>query len=190
MELKNKYYILRHGQTIYQTKKKKTVYPRNDNPKVHLTEKGRKQVRTSAKKLKKAGIELIYSSDFYRTYQTAKIVARELGIRKIIFDKRLRDTSLGVYQGGKKEDFYRDFPSGISRFSKRPKNGENWNDIQKRILAFMKELEKKYKGKTILIVSHGDPLWLLERKVKKVPSFDFVRALKLNYIQPGELRKL
>ena len=190
MKFKNKYYILRHGQTIYQTKKRKTVYPKNDNPKVHLTEKGRRQVRASANKLKSVGIELIYSSDFYRARQTAKIVAKELGFKKINFDQRLRDVNLGIYHGGKKEVFYRDFPSGISRFSKRPKNGENWSDVQKRVIAFMRELEKKYKGKVILIVSHGDPLWLLERKVKKLPSFDFIRATKLNYIQPGELRRL
>lgn len=189
-KLKNKYYILRHGQTIYQTKKKKIIYPFGDKPPIPLTKKGERQIKNAAKKLKRYKIDLIYSSDFYRTRQSAEVVARELGVKKIFFDKRLRDVNLGIYHGGKKEDFYRDFPSILSRFSKRPKKGESWQDVQKRVLACLKDLEKKYKGKNILIVSHGDPLWLLERKIKGLSSKNILGNLKKNYIQPGELRKL
>jgi broad specificity phosphatase PhoE len=33
--------------------------------------------------------------------------------------------------------------------------------VKKRLLDFLDDVEKKYKGKNILIISHGDPLWFL-----------------------------
>ena len=192
MKLKNKYFILRHGQTIYQTKKKEFVYPPfPEKPGIKLTKKGEKQVKTAAEKLKKEKIDLIFASDFFRTKQTAKIVARILGISKIFFDKRLRDINVGIYHGKTKKELYQAFPRDARiRFSKRPEKGESWLDAQKRILNFLKDIDKKYKKKTILIVSHGDPLWLLEGAVKKWTINKLSKTSGANYIKTGELRKL
>ena len=49
MKLKNKYFILRHGQTIYQTKKKNFIYPRSNKSKVNLTKRGEKQIKKAAR---------------------------------------------------------------------------------------------------------------------------------------------
>jgi broad specificity phosphatase PhoE len=140
--------------------------------------------------MKNLRIDLIYSADFFRTKQTAEIVAKELN-KKIIFDKRLRDINLGIYRGRKKEEFYRDFLKVFPlRFTKRPPGGESWQDVQKRMLNFLKKIDKKHKGKNILIVSHGDPLWLLEGAIKGWNLEKFSKISQPNYIQPGELRKL
>ena len=192
MKLRNKYFILRHGQTTQQIKNKNFTYPPfPEKPAIKLTKKGEKQIKAVAKSLKKAGIDLIFSSDFFRTRQTAGIVAKESGL-KVIFAKRLRDINLGIYRGRAKKEFYRDFPmdsKGI--FSKRPPGGENWADCMKRMLNFLKDIDRKYKGKTILIISHGDPLWLLEGVVK---NWSMEKLLKIkiskNDIKTGELRKL
>jgi broad specificity phosphatase PhoE len=192
MKLRNKYFILRHGQTIYQTKKKNFIYPPfPEKPPVKLTKKGEKQIKTAAKSLKKAGIDLIFSSDFFRTRQTAKIVAKEMGA-KILFDKRLRDINLGIYRDGKKEKFYRVFPPHSKKFfHQKPPQGESWLDCQKMMLNFLKSLDKKYKGKNILIVSHKDPLWLLEGAVK---NWSMRKLLKVKIsksdIETGEIRQL
>ena len=77
---KNKYYILRHGETIYQTEKKKMMYPWPESEPVLLTKNGLSQIKKVAKSLKNKKIDLIYSSDASRTRQTAEIVARELEI--------------------------------------------------------------------------------------------------------------
>lgn len=203
LKLRNKYFILRHGQTIYQTKKKKFVYPRPKRFLVPLTEKGKNQIKIAAKKLKKEKIDLIYSSDFLRTRQTAEIIAKELGlkinpVRKrgflngVNFDKRLRDVNLGIYHGKTKEEFYRDYLRGSKeRFYQKPKGGESWNDVKRRMLSFIKEIDKKYKNKNILIISHGDPLWLLEGAIKGLTN---EKLLKEKYKKPfpevGELKKL
>jgi len=190
MELNNQYFILRHGQTAQQTKRKEFIYNWPDNPPVKLTREGKKQIREAAKKLKKEKIDLIYSSDIYRTRQTAKIVAKELDL-KVNFDKRLRDINLGIYHGRPKEEFFRDFPFKEKRFNLRPKKGESWNDVKKRLLSFLREVNKKYKNKKILIVSHGDPLWLLEGIAKGLSNKELLKEIsKGHYIKVGELRKI
>lgn len=192
MKLKNKYFLLRHGQNIYQTKKKSSIYPWPEpkNSPVRLNKKGERQIKNAAKKLKDQKIDLIYSSDVFRARQSAEIVAKELGIKKINFDKELRDINLGIYHGGSKKRFYQDFPRSAERFSKRPKKGENWSDCQKRILGFLKKIDKKHQNKNILIVSHGDPLWLLEGAINGLNNKKLLDMVLNNYIKTGELRRL
>jgi broad specificity phosphatase PhoE len=190
IEFKNKYYILRHGQTFWQTINKDFAYPKKDSYKVRLTPLGEKQIKEAAKKLKDKGIDLIYSSDFFRTRQTAKIVARELKV-PVFFDPSLRDVNLGIYMGRKKEEFYRDFPKNSTKaFYEAPPKGESWKDCQKRMLNFLKKIDKINNNKTILIISHGHPLWLLEGAVKNWSFEEMIKKRKSNYIQVGEFKKL
>ena len=191
MRLNNNYFILRHGENIYQTKKKKFAYPWPERTPVRLTKRGKKEVGKNVKLLKGKKIDLIFSSPAFRAKQTAEIAAKEVGVKKIRFDRRLQDINWGIYRGGLKEDFYKNFPKySKERFYKKPKKGESWLDCQKRALNFFKETEKSYKNKTILIVSHGDPLWLLEGAVKNWSPEKLIKANKLNLIKTGELRKL
>jgi broad specificity phosphatase PhoE len=190
MKLKNQYFLLRHGENIYQTKKRDFTYPWPDNPPVELTKKGIRQIEAAAKKLEKEKIDFIYSSDIFRAKQSADIVARELNLT-VRADKRLRDVNLGIFHNGLKKDFYKAFPDPIKRFTQKPKGGESWNDVKKRMTGFVKELEKFYKGKNILIVSHGDPLWILEGAMKGLNRQQLIKQiLTKNYIKPGELRRL
>jgi isoleucyl-tRNA synthetase len=100
---------------------------------------------------------------------------------------------MGIYHGGPRKDFYRDFPThSKNRFNEKPPKGESWRDLQKRILKFFENINERFKGKTILIISHGDPLWLLEGAVK---NWSFEKLLKIkinrvNFIKVGELRKI
>jgi len=57
--------------------------------------------------------------------------------------------------------------------------------------GFIKEIDKKYQGKNILIISHQRPLTLLE---KAIYNYDFKKFVKVitekKEIKTGELRKL
>ena len=130
-----------------------------------------------AKKLKKEKIDIIYSSDSLRAKQTAEIVSRELGL-KVNFDSRLRDINFGIYQGRKREEYWKDFPVSLGRFKKRIPEGESWLDIKKRMVDFIKDIDEKYENKKILIVSHGDPLWLLEGALSGLTSEELLTVRK------------
>jgi len=185
----NKYFILRHGQTSYQATKKKILYDWPGLDSFPLTEKGQKKIKKAAKKLKNKKIDLIYASDTLRVRQTAEIVSKELGL-KIHFDSRLRDINLGIYQGREKKEFQKDFPPSLERFKKRVPGGESWSDIKKRMTDFIEDVESKNKGKTILIISHGDPLWILKGLMKGFSDEELLKEHKKNFIKTGKFRKI
>lgn len=192
MKLKNRYFLLRHGKTTYQNEKKGIMYPSLvKQAKIKLTPASKKKLKKLAEQIKKEKIDLIYSSDILRVCQTAKIMAAELGL-KINFDKRLRDTKHGIYEGKTKKEFYRALPNPWKRFVSKPKGGESWNDVRIRTASFIKEIEKKHKNKRILVVSHGDVLWLFEGIAKDMTNQELLDEIfvKKRYIQPEEFRKI
>ena len=65
--MKNKYILLRHGETRYQAEKLDVLYTKDENPDLPITENGKEKIRIVAKELKNKGIDLIYSSDYFRT---------------------------------------------------------------------------------------------------------------------------
>lgn len=189
-ELQNSYFLLRHGETPYQVDSKGKIYPWPEPLPIVLTKKGRQQIEAISKGFKEENIDLIYSSDMPRAVQTAEIVAEKLGL-KVKFDKRIREHNLGIYRGGTKKRFYQDFPDLRQRFDKKPKNGESWLGCQKRIVDFLKDIDEKHKNRKILIVGHGDPLWLLEGAVKGLSEKKLLaQKLTGKAIKVGELRVL
>ncbi len=186
----NTYYFLRHGETIRVADLNRIIYSRKEDRSLGLTEKGRKDIEAVAKKLKRKNVDLIFASDFFRAQKTAKIVNEQLNL-KIHTDKRLRDTDLGVFSGGPKEAVYKAFRDMRERFYRKPKGGEDWFSCRKRILSFIKDVEKKHKNKTILIISHGDPLWLLEGMMKGLSMETLVKQkLQWKVIKAGQLKKV
>lgn len=196
MKLKNNnFYIIRHGQTAYQTVKKNFVYPWEGSVNTAgITEIGKQSIRKVIPKIKKLSIDILYASDFKRTRETAEMIAREIELKKenFVLTSRLRDVNLGKYHGGRKKDFYNDFPDFLNDFNQKPEDGESLSSARDRIVAFINEIDGFYKNKNILIVSHGEPLWLLEGALKGIRESDSMdkNKNKINYIQPGELRKL
>ncbi|MEK7465517.1 MAG: class I tRNA ligase family protein [Patescibacteria group bacterium] len=158
---KNRYILMRHGepQNILMKKINSSPAKRNVYP---LTLKGRVIAERSAKKLKKENIDIIVASDFRRTRETAEIVASELGIKKIIFEKKFREINTGIFDGKKGEDYHAYFSSYAEKFTKRTPKGESLRDLAKRVYEGLETLEKKYEGKTILVVSHEYPVWMMQ----------------------------
>jgi len=68
--------------------------------------------------------------------------------------------------------------------------GESWNDIGKRMLKSLKEIDKKYKNENILIVSHADPLWLLQGIVNGISEKNLLKNRKKLYPKNGEVKML
>ena len=83
-------------------------------------------------------------------------------VKKCLLDKRLEEIHLGpTLTGHRDEKYSKDFPTYKSRFEQRPRDGESLRDVRSRAWDFLKECEKKYEGKNILIVTHEYPAWML-----------------------------
>ena len=196
-KFKNRYFLLRHGHSLRNAKKIASSWP--EKIPLPLTLKGKEQIKKAAKKLKKEKIDFIFSSDILRTKQTAEIVAGQIGV-KPRFDKRLREINVGILNGCSVEEVGRFWDKEkklspkkyyLKRFKLSPPKGENYNEVEKRMLDFICQKEKKYQGKNILIVSHQRPITLLE---KKIYGYDFKKFIKIiiekKQIKTGEIRKL
>jgi len=159
MKLNNTYYILRHGEAVSNVKGFVSSWPeKNINP---LTEVGTNQAKAVAREIMSKNIELIFSSDVLRAKQTAEIIASRLK-KKIKFDKRLREIDFGIFNSKPIADFIGHFASRKKRIKEKAPQGESYEDILKRIESFLRDIEKKYSNKKILIVSHQAPLFVLE----------------------------
>jgi len=185
---RNSYFILRHGET--KNNLNHIIYTDRDDQKMPLTQRGESDIKQLAPRFRKAKIDLIFSSDFYRTSQTASIIGRDLGI-KIIYDKRLRDINAGSFKGKSLKDYFAYFNNDhLKRFTQKPPQGENLNQVKKRMMDFLLNIDKKYLHKNILIISHGDPLWILKGASQGL-SNEKMSANRSSYLpQPGQLDAL
>jgi isoleucyl-tRNA synthetase len=119
---------------------------------------GQQQVVDAAKALGDQKFDVIITSPFTRTLETAKIIASELGISEsvIIKDDRLGEWNVGAEFDGKPLDEYfavRNVQE--DRYGFKAADGESYADIIKRAGTVMYDIEQQYQGKNILIVSHG-----------------------------------
>ncbi len=152
----NSYTLMRHGEAESNMRNviddTLTTY--------HLTERGKKQVVATIKKLKKTKFDFIYASPILRTKETAEMVAEELGA-EIFFDDRLQEIHLGEFRGKSPKEYHARFPTHGAKFKNRPQGGENLVDLRARLMSFIQEIDAKNSGKNILIISHEYSLWIL-----------------------------
>ncbi|HQJ84088.1 MAG TPA: class I tRNA ligase family protein, partial [Candidatus Paceibacterota bacterium] len=156
----NTFTFMRHGQAESNLRDAISIDPNGPN---HLTEQGKEEVRLSAQKLKEKKIDMIVSSDFVRTKETAELLAEELGLSEdeVVFDERLRELNTGNFLGKTWAEYDSQVGPLRKRFERQPeKGGENYNMVRRRMMALVYDLNEKYKNKNFLIVSHGLPLFL------------------------------
>jgi isoleucyl-tRNA synthetase len=162
---KNRYWVMRHGEAESNMF---DIIDSGQRKNLHLTPRGRKQALASITKFKrelakkKIKLDMIVASDVTRTHETEEIDVSVFAHEKVLFDKRLEEIHLGpTLTGNHDEKYAKDFPTYRSRFETRPPDGESLRDVRTRVWDFLKECEKNYEGKNILIVTHEYPSWML-----------------------------
>jgi broad specificity phosphatase PhoE len=195
LSLKNKYFLLRHGKTIHQAEKKDITYGYpDDNPPCILLKEGINEAHLAGEKLKGKNIDLIFASDILRIKQTVEIVTKIIGydLDKVTYDQRLRDVNWGVLAGKSKEEAWAYYDNDkMKKFEMGVPQGESWNQCRERMVAVINDIENSFEDKNILIVSHGDPLWLLEGYLKGKSNEDLLNELENNQdIKTGEIREI
>jgi len=192
--LKNRYFFLRHGQNNHQAKNNGIIYNWPDgNPPYYLTEQGKEEAKRAGETLKKDKIDCLFSSDILRCRETAKIVAEIINydICNIIYDVRLRDLNWGAFGGKTKEEYWNFYNNDrMKAFDTAIPGGESWNQCQERMVKLFNEIEEEFQNKNILIVSHGDPLWLLEGYIKGIDNQTLLNKRKEILLRTGEVREI
>ena len=120
-----------------------------------LSRKGIRQAKAIGLRLRKAKIDVIFSSDLRRTRDTASEIARFHRI-PVHYARELRERHSGIFQG-KHSSVFTDavMSSGMLPAAYRPEGGESVIDLRGRVRKFVRILYKDYGDKTVLIVTHG-----------------------------------
>jgi len=151
----NKFTVMRHGQAKSNIGKIWDFMGDSDN---HLTDEGRAQVAKTAEVLKEMGIDIIITSPILRTQETAKLVAEHLGINtnQIITDDRIIEWQVGKeFQGKTIDSFIQIRNASENRYTFKIEGFESYQDVTKRCGEFLHDIDSKYQGKNILIVTHN-----------------------------------
>lgn len=155
-------YIFRHGQS---EDNEKMIFSGWRDPK--LTQKGIDQALQLAEKLKDKKIEYLISSNLTRAIDTLKHAvslnenAKNLEIH---LDERIRERSYGDLQGTSKLELFLEDEELCNEYrrsyTKRAQNGENLEDVIKRVREFIEELLPMIKDKKInvAISCHGNSI--------------------------------
>lgn len=146
-------YFVRHGLSEANVKK---VFAgqKDDTP---LVDEGREQAKVTAQEIVKEGLKIdkIYSSPLKRAYETAEIIAREIGFdtSNIITENRIIEYDMGSLSGTPWHTISSTILVGAE-------NAEDPEMFRNRVCACVEELSKL--PENILLVSHAGVGRILE----------------------------
>ena len=189
----NKLFLVRHGQARNNVERILMGHPKKGE--CMLTEKGKEQAKEVAQKLQKEKIDVIFASPLERTTETAEIISQKIGI-EIIFDERLREVEVGNFEGRSWDEYLKLYPHSLNP-GRTDENGiEGLEDIQDRLNSFINDVNEKYQGKNIAIVSHGGPLDVLKGMLSGMNKEEILNSpmskngeIILSYSKPVDLHK-
>ncbi|KAK1434379.1 hypothetical protein QVD17_00118 [Tagetes erecta] len=173
---KNRYWVVRHGKSI--PNETGVIVSSMENGKLEkykLASQGINQAQLAGqlffKELKENGIPLenvrICYSPFSRTTHTAQVVAS-------VLDLSLDAPQCKVYEDLRERYFGPSFElQSHDKYSEiwdldekdpfmKPEGGESVADVVSRLTSALVQIESEFQGCAILIVSHGDPLQILQ----------------------------
>lgn len=187
-------YLVRHAETFDESGIRNTNEDfQNINENEILSIKGEEEAKKLSENIELKNIDAIWSSSYPRAKATAKYIADKNKLQYNL-DKRLCERRLGNIEDLSKfmEDKKTRDPSreqlAFPEFKTR--DGESANDTNKRMNEFIYEKLEEYKGKKIVIVSHGGAIkfYLLTYcKVNENLNLEF-QEKELNINSPSLLK--
>ena len=163
-----KLYVVRHGQSIYNTQGKLNDVPPGDYN--GLTELGQAQAKTTAHELKGVEFDALFVSEFARTKETARIINEHHKLLPVI-EPRINERKMG--SEGKMFHEYlhqiKDDPFNITL-----PGGESFQDIKQRIANFLEELKTR-DYENVLIVTHGQPVHVMYGYFNKLTDVEMYK---------------
>lgn len=180
----NTYFGLRHGESEANTLGIIVSLPINGLRRYGLTVAGAAQVAASCDQTDLGLPIIIVSSDFKRTIETAQIAAHHYKT-SYSTSPLLRERNFAAFEL-QSNDNYAKVWSNDAHSTVSP-GTETTNSVAKRCSKLIDELENKYSNSSVLIVSHGDTLQIMQCVLQGMPP---AKHRSIRHFNPGELRRL
>jgi probable phosphoglycerate mutase len=188
VQMNNQYFAFRHGESRANVEGIVISDPAVGTTRYGLTAEGRRQVLAGIEAAEGFDSEtLIVSSDFKRAAQTAEMIRETLDVETVQFDARLRERFFGNYEGAPHASYSEAWKNDALASSQERSGVENADAVRRRMWAVIESLEAEYAGRKIILVSHGDPLLILQSAFEGIAAADH---RSLPYFNTAELRML
>ena len=156
--------LARHGETDWNRDHRWQGYT---GPPLNQT--GRRQAAELAAHVN--DIDVVYSSDTERAYETATIVAERHGLQ-IETDPRLREVNFGLWEGLTRAEINERFSGAFSRWlsgeSSAPDGGEADEAMAERVLAALHAIAARHEDSRVLVVTSGGPIRAVEAHLRGI----------------------
>lgn len=166
--------LVRHGQSVYNEHNLFT-----GSLDIELTPLGEDEARQTGEKLKSYSFAIAYTSMLIRAQESLQIILKVIGQSDITIVKNsaLNERSYGSLQGLNKEEIAKKYGAEQVALWRRsyeicPPEGESLAQTYDRAVPFYKaEIEPKLKkGKSILVVAHGNSLRALMMYLENISA--------------------
>lgn len=168
--------LVRHGTTATTG----TILP-GRAPGLHLSERGIAQAEAVAGRLSELTKKpvALYVSPLERARETAAPIAKVLKLRPFI-DRGLLECDFGTWTGKKlnvlsRKAEWKTVQNSPSTF--RFPDGESFGEMQQRVWSTLEKLARTHRGRTIVVVSHADPIKAAVTHAQGVPLDLFQRTV-------------
>jgi alpha-ribazole phosphatase len=146
--------LIRHGEPEAYARGR--CYGKLD---VSLSNLGREQMRSVARRLKKTPLSAVYCSPRQRAYESAKILAVEHNL-DVSSDPRLCEIDFGEFEGLTYDEAAERYPEQYREWMEQPTavtfpGGESYMALRERVRRCLEDLYTSHSGQTIAVVSHG-----------------------------------
>lgn len=160
---RNRYIVMRHA---HARSNEEHIFNSNITENTFgLTEKGKQQGADAVTQLKKTGVQpdMIFSSPFLRAKETAEIIRQGCGIAEaeVKIEPRLGECGAGIFAGKNPSEYHAFYKDPAEKWVMPPPEGESLRMVAARTWAAFQEMEERYEGKTILLVTHEYPAWAM-----------------------------
>jgi probable phosphoglycerate mutase len=187
--LANRYHAMRHGQS--KANEAGVIVSRIETDQDGdwgLSELGRRQALEAAERCGLPAGTVICSSDFARARQTAEIVRGRLGAPEVALSEELRERCFGDLEGTSAANYAQVWKADNADTGQAVGGIESAAAVLDRATALIADLERRYSGRDILLVSHGDTLQILEAGFLRMDPSGHRQLPHLETAQIRELR--
>jgi broad specificity phosphatase PhoE len=146
--------IVRHGQSEWNAAGR--WQGQEDPP---LSSLGRAQATAAAERV--GTVDLVVASDLQRAVETAATIAEAIGVGPVLIEPGLRERHAGEWQGLTKAEIEEGWP-GYLHAGDRPPGFEPTDTFSARVHDALDRLEAAHRGATMLVVSHGGVVYIIE----------------------------
>lgn len=177
-------YVARHGETDWNAQGRY-----QGSVDIPLNGTGLQQAAELAERVAALDIDVIISSPLLRARMTAEVIQRAKPV-PLVFDARLVERNMGVYEGLTRDEARTRLPETWARLGQfllddAPECGETIRQVDARVTAALEDIKINYHGKNVLLVCHGFVSRAVNRYLYGLP-FDEMHGFTLGNCEVAE----